>query len=458
MKRLTGLREIELIERLGWFISLRWATILFVLSAVLTARFLFDVSFPLKAVLLATAFIGLYNLFLWFYLRRIKKSSLVVVDLPERALKMSVLQTGLDIVTLFFLIHLLGGVENPFIFYFIFHTVISSTLLPKRWSYIQALSVSSIMGILILAEYSGLLPHHTLGGFVKEDLYRNPGYVTAVFVVFSTSILFTTFIATSISERLREKELELSLRTNELERANRALEEKDRLKSEYVRMVAHDIKSPLSSVSSLLQTVLEGYAGRVDEKARGLIERAQAKVDFLHHYAKDLLDLSKMRSVRALKLEPIDVRKLIGEALSFSSPKGEGKDIDIRINCEEGMGPLVADREQMLHVLINLISNSLKYTPSGGSVLVEAWKEKDTFFLRVSDTGIGIPESDIPRIFDEFFRAGNVARTTKGTGLGLALVKDIVERHGGRIEVKSSPGKGASFTVRLPSEGPAGKG
>ncbi len=454
MKRLTGLREIELIERLEWFILLRWATVAFIITAAVSAELFFHISLPLSAVVLTTAFIALYNIFLWAYLRRIKKSSLVVVDLPSRALRMCIVQALLDIGALFFLIHLLGGVENPFIFYFIFHTVISSTLLPKRWSYAQAFTVSSVMGFIVFAEYRGIIEHHSLGNFVTEDLYRNPRYVTAVFIVFSSSIIFTTFIATSISEKLRRRELELALRTRELERANSALREKDRLKSEYVRMVAHDIKSPLSTVSSLLQTVIEGYAGSIDQRARGLIERAQAKVDFLHHYAKDLLDLSRLRSKEGLNPEPIDVRELVEEALKISAPKGEGKNISIDLHFGDGMPPLVADKEQMLHVLINLISNSLKYTPEGGAIRIEAEHRDDRFILRVSDTGIGIPEDDIPRIFDEFYRASNVAGTTRGTGLGLALVKDIVHRHGGRVEVESTPGQGTTFTVTLPVKVP----
>lgn len=443
-----GLREIELIERLNWFIGLRWVIFLFTLSATSFAWLVVGIDLPVVPVYVVTFFIAFYNLCFSLYLGRIKKTTLVVVDLPERAIRFGVVQTFFDLLSLFLLIHLLGGVENPFIFYFIFHTVLTSLFFPKRMSYLQACIVSLLMGCLIVGEYTGVIPHHHLHGLLTAELYRNPLYVSTVFIVFSTSIFFTTFITTSISERLRDRERELTVKTTELERANRALSEKDRLKSEYVRMVAHDIKSPLSSVSSLLDTVLEGYTGKLPHKAAELIERAQKRIEYLHHYTKDLLDLSKMRAKESLTLEPVDVKRLIDEAIALSEKKGKG--VRLVVDVAGDTGSILADREQLLHVMVNLISNALKYTPEGGKVEVKAFRDGNNLVIRVSDTGIGIPEEDLPHIFDEFYRAGNVAKISKGTGLGLAMVKYIVERHGGSVKVESKLNQGSVFTVSLP--------
>ena len=456
MKARILLREVELVDRLGWYINIRWFTVAFIACAGFVARSFFGVDVPLDTVLVIASVIALYNLFFVLYLKRIKTHRVVAVDLPRRAERFVLLQAILDLVVLLVLIHYTGGAENPFIFYFIFHTVLSSMLLSKRAGYIQSLFVVTSVGWLLSAEYLSIIPHHHLKGFMDSELYANPVYLTALYFVFTTSVLLTAHITVSVTERLRERENELMEKSLELKRANKALKEKDRLKSEYVRMVAHDIKSPLSSILSLLNVASEGYAGSLDEKTREIIERAAARVQELHSYATDLLNLSRMRSGLALNIETVEAGPLIDRALVLAKDAEGQKELRITKEVERGLPPVRADKEQLLHVLLNLIGNALKYTPPGGEVRISAGVHDGMFELRVSDTGIGIPKDELPRIFDEFYRGRSAEKTSRGTGFGLALVKHIVERHSGTIEVRSEEGKGSVFIVRLPLDGPKG--
>ncbi|MBI5559789.1 MAG: HAMP domain-containing histidine kinase [Deltaproteobacteria bacterium] len=443
MEERAGLRESELIGRLHWYINIRWVTAAFIAAAAVASRTFFNVLLPLQTILTIALAVALYNFVFSLHLGRIKTSHAAAADLPKRAERFVMLQAASDLLALLFLIHYTGGIENPFAFYFIFHTVLSSLLLKKNASYLQALFAVLSVGILTLMEYFSFIPHHHMAGFIGAELYQNPKYALAFYIVFGSVIFLVTHITASISEKLRRKE-------TELERANASLIEKDRLKSEYVRMVAHDIRSPLASVLSLLSVAIEGYSGSLPEKAAEVLKRTLARVESLHAYATDLLNLSKVRSEKALEPEPMDIKEILDNALKITGPEREGKDIDIMVELEEGLPEILAVREEVLYLLVNLIGNAVKYTPGHGSIRIKGGKEGARLVLAVSDTGIGIPPGDIPHIYDEFFRGSNVRERGMGTGLGLTLVKFIVDRQNGSIGVESELGRGTTFTVKLP--------
>ncbi|MBI5892402.1 MAG: HAMP domain-containing histidine kinase [Deltaproteobacteria bacterium] len=444
MNRWNSIRHEELTERLSWLVNLRWLTIVFIILAYLAANLAFNLEIETQPLLVIVIVIAAYNLIFHLYIKSKK------TDITAKAGDIAFIQAVLDVLALTAFIHWTSGIENPFIFYFIFHTIITSILLPKNRSFAQAFLICILIGLLALLEYIEVLPHHEIKGFLTAGFYKEPIYVIAVYFTFASTILIATFIAVSISENLYKKELELKKVGKELEDANLKLLEKDRLKSEYVMMVAHDIKSPLSSVLSMIDAVIEGFAGEIEDKVMDMFIRIKHRVGNVHHYVADLLDLSRFRSIQKLNLEDFKIRDVIDESSKFAMPKGEGKHIDLMIDAPDEIPMITADREQIRYVFINLLANALKYTPDGGKVKVIVRATPDTINVEVSDTGIGIPKDDISKIFTEFFRAGNVRDTTKGTGLGLALVRHIIERHNGKIWVLSELGKGAAFKFVLP--------
>lgn len=432
MKQNTNLPEEELLKRLEWFINIRWAFILFIIIAALAAIQIFNVSLPTLPITFIAMAIAVYNIGFKLYLNRIKGKT----QPAEDARRFATVQSMLDMFSLAILLHFTGGAENPFVFYFIFHTILTSMLLSRKESYIQAGIVSILATTLFVLEYTGALPHHHAKGFLDTELYENTAYVAAISFVFVSTILIATFFTSSVSERLKQ--------------ANLKLLEKDRLKDEYVKMVSHDLKSPLASIQSLLEALLGGFAGPVDEKIKEILQRIQKKIEFLHHYAKDLLDLSRIRAEKHLNIQRFHIKDVIDIAVEIARPKMGEKDIQLNLAIPDNLPIINADKEQITYVFLNLIANAFKYTPSDGNVSIKVSQDNGFITVEVQDTGIGIPAEDMPHLFEEFFRASNVAKTTKGTGLGLSLVKYIIERHGGRISVESEQGKGTSFKFTIP--------
>lgn len=442
MKSLTDPHEEELLQRLEWLIYIRWATVVFIIIVSLTAINLFKVILPTLPIFLTALFIAVYNAIFKLYLMQLRYESLSSTGIR----RLAITQSMLDILSLTVIIHFTGGAENPFIFYFIFHTILTGMLLSKKDSYIQAGIISILAAGLFVLEYMDILPHHTAKGFLGIDLYKNPVYVTTIAFAFTSTIFIAAFFTVSVSERLRLKE-------RELKEANLKLLEKDRLKDEYVKMVSHDLKSPLASIQSLLEVLLGGFVGPLDEKVKEVLQRIGKKIEFLHHYTKDLLDLSRIRAEKNLNLKIFDIKEVIDTAVEIALPKMGEKEIQLSVRIDEQMPEMEADKEMITYVFLNLIANAFKYTPSGGKVWIKVSQKNSSIAVEVKDTGIGIPAQDLPHIFEEFFRANNVAKTTKGTGLGLSLVKYIIEKHGGNILLESEVGKGSSFRFTIPISG-----
>jgi len=235
-------------------------------------------------------------------------------------------------------------------------------------------------------------------------------------------------------------------------RTYQALEMADRAKSEFVRMVTHELRSPLSAVQSMLRILEQGYVGSMTAKQQDLVQRSQRRISFLLALVKDLLELAagKMEQLMGEKKEVV-LNETIAKVTELMQTSAEEKGLAFKVEITEEPLVLVGIEDGLERVFMNLVSNAVKYTPDGGSVAVKAWSEDEKIRVEVSDTGIGIPEEALPRIFSEFYRAKNAkAMEMEGTGLGLAIAKDVVEQHGGQIAVESTVGEGSTFHVTLP--------
>jgi signal transduction histidine kinase len=235
-------------------------------------------------------------------------------------------------------------------------------------------------------------------------------------------------------------------------RAYQALERADQAKSEFVRMVTHELRSPLSAVQSMLKLMAQGYVGPMAPKQLDLVQRSQRRIASLLALVRDLLDLAagKIEQFKGDKQE-LALNEIITKVTDLMQSSAVEKELDYRTEITEEPLVLIGVEEALERVFMNLVSNAVKYTPSGGSVTVKAWGESDRIKVEVSDTGIGIPEDALPRIFTEFYRAKNArAVEMEGTGLGLAIAQDIVQQHDGQISVKSSVNRGSTFSVTLP--------
>ncbi len=237
--------------------------------------------------------------------------------------------------------------------------------------------------------------------------------------------------------------------TAELERIEAA-------KSRFIHVATHELRSPIAVAQSLVRNVVKGYAGPLTAQQKDLFARISARLDFLEHLVNDLLDLAASRAPELAEEEcAVAINASVGRAALLLMPRAEEKGVNLvfRPCCEELA--VMATEEGLDRIFVNLIENGIKYTPPGGTVTVTMGREEGEVWVKVSDTGIGIPPEAMPHLFEEFYRAPNArAVNAVGTGLGLTIVRELVERYRGRIEVESEVGKGTTFTVTFPAVSP----
>ncbi len=233
--------------------------------------------------------------------------------------------------------------------------------------------------------------------------------------------------------------------------AERALEDADRRKDEFLAMLAHELRSPLAPIRSAAHTL--GLLGPGDERVRwvsGVIER---QVGLMTRLVDDLLDVSRITSGKiALQREPVSVRAVLAQAVETARPASESRGQALEVDMPEDAGSVDGDPARLVQAVGNLLDNAIKYTDDGGRIWLRARVEADEVVIAVEDTGAGIHPGLLPHVFDLFIQADrSLERKQGGLGLGLTLVRRLVEMHGGRVEAASAgPGLGSAFTIRLP--------
>lgn len=230
------------------------------------------------------------------------------------------------------------------------------------------------------------------------------------------------------------------------------LKEVEEVKSQFVTMVAHELRAPLAAVEGYLTAYLTGVAGTDPQFNRQMLERARLRSQSLMELVNDLLQFVRLESKKVVrKKELLDMSDIIVNTLELLKQQGASKDLVFQLDMPEKLPLIEADRTEMEQLITNLVSNAIKYNVKNGKVIVSVVPDTHYLNITVTDTGIGIEEESLPCIFDEFYRVqGAKTRYTTGTGLGLSIVKRIVESHFGRIEVESKVDKGTTFTVKLP--------
>lgn len=230
--------------------------------------------------------------------------------------------------------------------------------------------------------------------------------------------------------------------------------EKKMMEESFITMVSHQMRSPLASIVQFTEILLGGYTGILNDKQREIILRIKERLEAMMRLINDWLNMAKMsRETLSSRFEDIDLLDLVDNIGKLLSSLAEKKGVTIKISHPQEFPKIRGDKQSLEQVFINLITNGIEYNRSGGSVTVSFADEGEYVRANVSDTGIGISKEHIPHLFREFYRIKreNGAKS-EGTGLGLAIAKKVVEAHGGKISVDSTPGKGSTFTVHLPKK------
>ena len=470
----------DLERRTAWFIRLRWLAAGGVVGAAGIARILGLSDLPVGPILAVAASLFVYNTVLYFVAARLSMkpvervwgsaNSFARLLVPRtflglgdesrvaRAAFFAFVQITLDFLFLAVLVHLSGGVGSPFSVFFVFHIVIASILLSRRATYLQTTVGFLLFASVVLGEYFGLLDHHPLHSVWPADAYRSFSVAATGLVVLGATLYLASYLCSTVAVDLRER-----VRTNvdlsrqiadekrKLEAAYETLRESERTKSQYMRKVAHELRGPLGTIETALKVLLQGMAGALDGPSRDLIGRAQRRAGELAAVTQDLLLLARAREA-GLDEErvPVALDGLLGEVIEDFRQSAQCK--NVALSADTCCGRVVlGDPVAIRQLVANLVENGIRYTKPGGSVTARLRSRGGCVVLEVEDTGIGIAEGDLPRVFDEFYRGANAREyAAEGTGLGLAICKVIAERHGGNIAVESRPGHGTCFAVTLP--------
>jgi signal transduction histidine kinase len=590
----------EVVASARWLVKMRWIAGAGVFPATWIACSVFNLGVSSAPLFITGVVILLYNALLWYRLGRLNKTA----DPQDvRYSHLAHLQVGLDWLAMTALIHFSGGVESPIILFFVFHIIIASLLFDQRTAYFYALTALLLVGATAALEAAGWLEHVYVEGFLGTVLYREPAYLVGVLGIFAVTSIATVYLTSSIAERLRRREDQLSTlymgaravsssldlatvlnrlveataeamgvsaasiglidptgtrvevaaahgmsdsylskgpilleksrvyskvlssgrplivqgqvdrsrfqypdekekegirsilyvplvarnRTLGIVRAHssrpnrfteddarfltaiaaqggvaienamayQALKKLDLDKSQFVRSVTHELRSPVTGAQSLLRGVIKGYAGGLTDRQRDILKRLNRRLNKLEALINDLLDLAAGRS--DLKVE--DNRSLalmdtLDRVIAYLSVQLHEKEQTLVFDRPVGNPIVSATEEGLDRIFVNLVGNAIKYTPEGGTVSVQVEERDLHVATAVKDTGIGIPAESLPRLFSEFYRAPNAKAFETGTGLGLVIVKELVESFGGRISVESEEGRGATFTVHLPAVAP----
>jgi signal transduction histidine kinase len=242
--------------------------------------------------------------------------------------------------------------------------------------------------------------------------------------------------------------------TRKLEAAHKQLQEVDRLKSMFLSHVSHELKTPLTSIKGFADNMLDGLTGELPGKQQDYLNRIRANTDRLSRMITNLLDLSRIESgTHRLDRIPLRLIDLVAEVVEQFRPMAGCKRMTLEIVCPDPTIQIWADPDKFVQVLINLVDNAVKYTPVGGKVTVTITRrDPEQVLITVTDTGEGIPAEAVAKLFEPFYQASRQPGTrAKGLGLGLSIVKTLVELHGGTISVTSEVGKGSEFFVLMPA-------
>ncbi|MEJ2569517.1 MAG: response regulator [Anaerolineales bacterium] len=240
-------------------------------------------------------------------------------------------------------------------------------------------------------------------------------------------------------------------------RAKQDMERLDEMKSTFMLTVAHELRAPVSSALSLLRTLLHGLSGDMNENQSEIMDRIEIRLEMLLDLINDLIELSASKTPALMEAqESIAVQPVLEKIINHFSTEAESKSISLSLQAPTDTAYVQATKNGLEKIFANLIHNAIKYTPAHGRVEIALEDTGGRVKITVADSGIGIPEDDIPRLWNEFFRAHNArASGISGTGLGLSIVKQYVEEFAGIVGVESVENEGSTFTVELPkSESP----
>ena len=434
-----------------WQIRLRWAVAPLMIAAVVVGRLLgFELRVtPVLVIAMASpAYNVLFALVFSRYRRRLESD-------PKLDRIFTTAEVVVDYLVMFLLLYFTGGASSPLAVFLIFHVIIAAIQFPAATAYALAGVAAGGLWLLLLGQVVGGLDRHHIA-YRGQPLHflEYPAFAVIVLAVYTATFFITAGLVSRIMNRLRDRVGDLADATSDLARAHECLRVLNRERTEFMLEVAHNLRAPIGASLGIVDLLTEGYLGDLEDRQTEHLGRLERRLRALDKTIGELLAIARTRDrTREIEDVTVDLAALARRTEEMFQSEAGGKGVRLVMSLGDDLPPVESGVGLLEQLLENLVSNAIKYTPEGGEVEVRFERlDGDSVRIEVEDTGIGIPVDEQEKLFREFFRASNARELTPvGTGLGLVLVKQTVDRHDGTLELESEEGRGTRVTVTLPS-------
>lgn len=434
----VDLRDLYRVIR--WFISIRWVATIGVPLTLVTAQFILKIELAYPALYGTAGFLGMINLvYSLLHWRNADRHWTV-----NHYTALFHVQILVDYLVLLLLVYFSGFLENPFIYFFVFHVLLTSFIFPPAIMWMYVVGLMMLIAAVTSAECLGWVPHFTLSdvslvSYCSNALPRSAGLCA--------TLAISAYLITSIRLRIEAKGRAIEIELNRYKNL-------DRIKSNFILQVTHELRGPIAAVSGYHDMILRGITGEIGDKTASSLQKAERRTTNLLTIIDEMIDYAYMRSESESRYRwtEIQVDRSLTEMVDKHLTHAQGRRISIQVDCEPGL-TIQSNRDLFDITLGNLINNAIKYSPADTTITVSAHRDGEDIKLQVSDQGYGIEADQLEQIFEEFYRTRHARELERdGTGLGLPIVKRAVESLGGRIRVYSEVNRGTRFDIWLPRD------
>ncbi|TFG64279.1 MAG: HAMP domain-containing histidine kinase, partial [Spirochaetales bacterium] len=349
------------------------------------------------------------------------------------------LQICIDYGILFLIIYHTGFLENPFVFFFVFHIMLTSFIFTKRLVLFYMFILVVLFSVVTVIRYYDIL-NVLFTVFSLRTIPEKEIIIVRNAIALDATLIITAYLVTDIKHRIIRRGKLIELELNKYKTLERA-------KSNFILQVTHELRGPLAALKGYHEMMLKGIAGEIQEKTKTIIGKADRRTRNLITIIDEMIDYAYMKSEEDIEFQktPVNIREILEANVDMFEGAAKQKNIKLLLVCPKFV--FIAANSDLLNIIMsNLVTNAIKYSDGGTTVTIAVDYEGSEVHIQVKDEGMGIESSELPNIFEEFYRTRRAREVDRdGTGLGLSIVKKAVDSLGGRVTVYSELNKGTSF-------------
>jgi len=432
-------------ERLRLDCLSRFAVAVTIVLGGLGARHLVGIGeLDLGPLLATAAVITGYNAITWWIIRPYRDPGCAEEAYPFLSAVRHV-TIALDYLALTVLVYLVGGARSPILPVFLLHVVMSSLLGSRRAAFVHFVLAYLLLGGLVVTEWAGWLVPDLPAGAVCGTGPLDGRYALGLLVVYGVLFIATGLLVTGLAHTLRIGERQLVNANHELARLSQ-------IRRDFLHVALHNLQAPVSAATMMLETLERGSLG--PDQLRW-VERSLERIRGSAQFLRDLQMLATLEGEDlGRQAQPVDIASIVRAAAEDVRDLAEARQHELLLDVPDGFPRLRGIERLLREAVVNYLTNAIKYSPEGGHSVLRVRAEAGAVRVEVQDDGIGIAPEEQGKLFHEFVRVLRDPRVaaTPGTGLGLSITRRIVEAHGGRVGLRSEPGRGSTFALNLPVE------